>query len=236
MKKWGQFYLEKKKSQKRKTLSCYAMFPQYWRFQFFFLFVCLFVSFFYQEMCLSPIFPGDPPRKVLLHRFPVVSACVVLHHTFSGGHAHYKLFPKSILHFGGWVERTTPWPLALESSDVVIDKSADSNGSYLLQFSPSGPGRTLKWPMFKFLQTVFAALPMAPFAWMKGSFLPFCGFWAPQGEHSIGPMVTYSASLRGRWKLCSSPLYGPNMDCSSGPAWDCGWWHHKLNIPLALLI
>ena len=73
-------------------------------------------------------------------------------------------------------------------SDVVIDKSADSNGACLLQFSPNRHGGTLKCAMFRFPQEESLPLLLSPPTPVGNGGLYLSVVAGPlQGEHSTWP-------------------------------------------------
>ena len=75
--------------------------------------------------------------------------------------------------------KTTLQSSALEMSEVMFDKSAEYNGAWILQFSPSRHWGTLKCGMFRFPQEVLDTLALKSSSYRKWRFLLFCGCWPP---------------------------------------------------------
>ena len=152
------------------------MFPQCWRFQF-----CL-VRKYAGHMFYQVILPGRACCTDSQGSLP--GWCWISLIRGSGlpeAVCSVSILFSKTFHTPFWCERkkTTPQSPVLEMSEVVIDKSADSSGACLLQFSPSRCGGTLKCAMFTFPQGESVAFAPTPSSWRKGKFVPFCGGWSP---------------------------------------------------------
>ena len=209
------------------------MFPQCWSF-----------SSVWSGIVWVNIVPGDPPRKGLLDRFSGVSPWVVLHRPCQGARITVSCFALwafcSLKPFMPlfWVsgEKTAPWSPVLKMSDVMIGKSADSNGAYLLQFSPRVPEGTLNCAMFRFPQSLFCSC-CHPIFLEEKEICPSLSMLASCMENVQPVQCWHTLSVLDEAGGCNAlPCMDPTWTAVTWPGRDCGWWHNKLNILPRLLI